>query len=374
MRLFDARVGEPVQISRRPVPFSFFPTYKRRRDGVSSTLFVTNPWNIIRSSIENISNSSAQEQSIVFFDQAHDFFIAAKNADVSAAKPLLLYYSFLNLAKCFIVQKRGHAFRDKSKHGIGEGLDVEENKLIGRVYIQSHKASNVFSNFAKELKVELQIPGEGLSIPPKDLLSQILVGHRILFQDERPKERFINLDKIDYMYNTDTKETWLRARAYRDDFTRLGYSLTSLSERLSSDEMKWRNVNCSEEKEGRLMLEAETVNTFKYRQTPSRELKKMTQNVRPKLWRTVTAYRPYREYYIYQSPKKQILLDQIVNIYLTTFSFSSITRYKPEQFETILKGPNGPFVLEFFANQPSQFLYLMASEFMEQEVTNAAVI
>lgn len=49
------------------------------------------------------------------------------------------------------------------------------------------------------------------------------------------------------------------------------------------------------------------------------------------------------------------------------------TRYKPEQFDFNLRSPIGPFVFEFFANQPTQFLYLMASEFMGQEVAKAVI-
>jgi hypothetical protein len=87
----------------------------------------------------------------------------------------------------------------------------------------------------------------------------------------------------------------------------------------------------------------------------------------------VTAYPPYRKYYIFLPTSAQTMLNQLLTIYLATFYFGSITRYKPEQFDLILKSAIGPFVLEFFSNQPSQFLYLMASEFMEQEVARAAI-
>ena len=51
----------------------------------------------------------------------------------------------------------------------------------------------------------------------------------------------------------------------------------------------------------------------------------------------------------------------------------SNTRYKADQFNFILRGPISPFVFEFFANQPPQFLYLMASKFMAQEVAKATI-
>lgn len=375
MKLREARNGREIHIKHRPVPFSFFPTYHReRREGVNSTLFVTNPWNIICESIENIPNDIVRKRSLAFFNQARDFFTAAQNADINAAKPLLLYYSFLNLAKCFIIQKRKHPFNDSPRHGLKEKLFFATGALRGHICIQTHSDDNVFSNFAEELGAGLQRQQQGVNISPRDFLSQILVGHRVFCQDRTSKEKFINLDQIDYMHDVNTKEAWLRVRAYKDDFTRLYYNHTDLSEGLNSGQTCWQNVKCDEEKYGRPMIEAETVHPVVYENRPSEILESLSQNIRPRLWRTATSYPPYREYYIYLPAPKQILLDQIVIIYLATFGFGSLTRYKPEQFEDILKSSIGPFVLEFFASQPSQFLYLMASEFMKQEVAKAAVV
>lgn len=115
------------------------------------------------------------------------------------------------------------------------------------------------------------------------------------------------------------------------------------------------------------------VGTIIYGHRPSQALGQLSGMTRSRLWRSVTAFPPYRKYYVYQSLSTQILLPQLLTMYLSTFYFGSITRYKPEQFDFILRSPIGPFVFEFFTNQPSQFLYLMASEFMGQEVARAAI-
>ena len=377
MKLQDARAGEVVQARKRPVAFSFFPTFQgKSREGVHSTLFVTDPWNIIRYRTEKISNDIAKQQAFAFLAQARDFYTAAQNSDVSAAKPLLLYYSFLNLAKCFVVHKRGTAL-SIVRHGLSEKLPTTAGAIHGHVSIDITLNPNVsaFVMFAKALDVSLPTlvaPTTHVQMRSQDFLAQILPGHRVFCQAENFKERFISLESIDYMHDATQKNIWLRVRAYADDFTRHGYPLTGLS-RYLSDQFTWRNVNCEVSVNERRIIEAETTTTLHYTQRPSQSIGPLSSLARSRLWRSVSAYPPYRKYYVYQPTQGQEIFNQLLTIYIATFYFGSITRYKPEQFDSILKSAIGPFVFEFFANQPSQFLYLLASEFIEQEVARAAI-
>lgn len=148
--------------------------------------------------------------------------------------------------------------------------------------------------------------------------------------------------------------------------------MTGLSKSLTGGQA-WRNVKCAEMIDGRRIIEAEMTGIINYGHRPSQALEQLSGMTRSRLWRSVTAFPPYRKYYVYQGLPTQILLPQLLTMYLATFYFGSITRYKPEQFDFILSSPIGPFVFEFFTNQPSQFLYLMASEFAGQEVAKAAI-
>jgi hypothetical protein len=98
--------------------------------------------------------------------------------------------------------------------------------------------------------------------------------------------------------------------------------------------------------------------------------------LRHKLWRTVLATPPYRKYYLYAAPPEEHLqvLPQILSIYAITYYLGSITRYRPHHFDAILSSSFGPFIEAFLNDQPSQFIYLMASEFAEKEVTKAAIV
>ena len=377
MKLQERRVGEVVHVRNRPATFSFFPTYQgTTREGVHSTLFVTDPWNIIRHNVEKILDVPTKIQALAFMRQARDFFNAAQDSDVNAAKPLLLYYSFLNIAKCLIAKKNGSPL-GAVRHGLSEKLPITPGAIHGQVSVDitQNPGVSAFILFANALGVTLPTPtapATSLQMRSQDFLSQVLIGHRVYCQAENIIERFVSLDHIDYMHAPNTNEAWVTVRAYADDFTRLGYAMTSLSKNLN-DALTWRNVKCDLEIDTRRIIEAETTTTIIYGSRPSQVISQLSQQVRSRLWRSVTAYPPYRKYYVYQPSQSQTLLNQLLIIYLATFYFGSITRYKPEQFDYILKSAIGPFVFEFFSNQPTQFLYLIASEFVGQEVARAAI-
>ena len=320
MKLHDARDGEVINVRNRPVAFSFFPTYQgAKREGLHSTLFATESWNLIRHNVEKIVDTVAQRQALAFLAQARDFFNAAQSSDVSAAKPLLLYYAFMNLAKCLVTKKRGTALATVH-HGLSEKLPTTPGAIHGNVSIDITKnpAVSAFVMFARALGATLPPPiaaNTHIQIRSQDFLSQILIGHRVFCQAESITERFVSLNSIDYIQNSAIKETWIRVRAFADDFTRLGYPMTDLSKSLNGGVI-WRNVKCELGIDGRRIIEAEMTTTIPYGHRPSQVLGQLSLQARPKLWRSVTAYPPYRKYYIYRPSPRQILLDQLLTIYI----------------------------------------------------------
>ncbi|MDC8754686.1 YaaC family protein [Erythrobacter sp. sf7] len=377
MRLHDPRIGDEVVVRTRPVAFSFFPTIQgSRREAMQSIVFSSDPWNIISHEINKISHDKQRDQALAFLAQARDFFNASSESDISAAKPLLLYYSFLNLAKCYISKKTGRVL-GRVHHGLSENLPTTQGAIHGevRVYVDPQPRDKVFQLFAEALNspINNNNGSNNFLIRSEDFLSQILIGHRVFCNGEGLKEKFVSIEDIKYVHDPITKEIWLRVRYFADDFKRLSYPLTSLSKSLSGG-VDWRNVNCDRQQSGRRLIEAETMNVWGYTQRPSQAIGEISKAVRGLVWRSVISIPPYRKYYVYRPTQAQFLMNQLLSIYLATFYLGSITRYKPEEFDKILKSDIGPFVMEFFANQPAQFLYLMASEFAEQEVARAAII
>ncbi|MGE4351912.1 MAG: YaaC family protein, partial [Bdellovibrionales bacterium] len=124
-----SRAGSQLKIKQYPVEFNFWPVYQSgRRDGLESKLFVSNPWAIIRSSINSDCPASSREQALAFLEQAEYYFRTANNSDATAAKPVLLYYSFLNLVKAFVLKS---STRKEYSYEAYHGLKVKLGALPG---------------------------------------------------------------------------------------------------------------------------------------------------------------------------------------------------------------------------------------------------
>lgn len=379
MRLLPPAEGEDVLVRKKRIPFTFWPTFRdTRREGLQWTLFASDPWFLIENKVRSLS-ASARGEAIAFLLQARDFYQAATDSNINAAKPLLLYYAFLNLAKCYIVFQAQAPFGSRVVHGLSEKLPTTPGAIYGDVHIlRAMDATSAFAKFSAALGDQLpaaNVANNTVSVRSQDFLAQVLIGHRVWCKGEHIKERFISLQELCYRHDPHTKNIWLRARIYKDDLSRFEYSQTATAKAFNiGGGGAFHGVTCTEVgDDDRPLLEFELTNKTTYANRPSEELLPLALLVRRSLWRSVTSYPPYRKYYIYLPTSSQVLVSQLQSLYLAIYYFGSITRYKPQNFNEILESPIGPFVQEFFTNQPSQILYLMASEFVKQEVTKAAI-
>jgi hypothetical protein len=76
-KLPAARQGEPLLVNRKHFQFSVWPVKKNKRYGLSSILFLSNPWGLIRNSIRSSSPASCRDEAIAFAAQAEDYLTAA---------------------------------------------------------------------------------------------------------------------------------------------------------------------------------------------------------------------------------------------------------------------------------------------------------
>src|SRR4051812_11659768 len=99
-KLPQARAGSPLELKGAKAEFSYFPTYMGgRRAGLHSKVYTTDAWSIIQASVRRIRKKKQRMSAVAFAEQAREFYSAAIAAPTSRARPLLLYYAFLNLAK-----------------------------------------------------------------------------------------------------------------------------------------------------------------------------------------------------------------------------------------------------------------------------------
>ena len=107
MALPAARVGERLRVNGKLIPFSFWPTKLGARGNASlqSLLFSLDPWAIIDQAIKTTCPVVARPEALACMNQARDFFEGAVDARRVSARPLTLYYCFMNLVKAFCLTR-----------------------------------------------------------------------------------------------------------------------------------------------------------------------------------------------------------------------------------------------------------------------------
>ena len=376
-KLVEPRDGELLEVKQQQQEFSFWSMKKgAARFGLQPRrIFVSEPWGIIKHYIETNCTSTSKSAALAFCEQAEDYFKAAKVSGIVAAKPVLLYYCMLNIAKAFVLVKNVRPlYDDKAHHGLAEriilgGEDFTDSCLNA---YPSGKKVNVFDDFYKALN-----GGVGLSsIFPYEIMKlvpQILHGHRLWCSSFNNKERFIPIYKINLMEDIGTKTLWLDILIYKDELSTKGISRRRFLEESLLD---FHEVKCCEEVNGRKLLCFEQNNIMHYNHRSSDEVHNLVSTIKKNLWISVLSVPPYRKYYTYLCPITEVdnRLPQLASIYAVFYYFGSVTRYRPYSFEKILSKEYGGFIREIIETAPNQFLYLLASDLCEQEIAKASII
>ena len=379
-RLTQMRTGTELTANRRSVPFSFWPvaTTNSSRRPVQSLLFSTDPWIMMKRCISNdIANRNTRDEAASYIDQASDFYSSALNSQVDAAKPLQLYYSYLNIAKAFILCRGRQQSLPRIRHGISETVAQDGSEYTDacvRFWTSPDRKGYLQAFDELILALGHRSYPNGHAIPITHLVPQILPGHRLWANAANEKERFLSIQRVQFTEDADAKRAWLRFYLYKDDLTRLGHSQKYVLENSGLD-VEFQKVKCEETVESRSLICFEQSSTTPYIRHGVDVATPLSQTGKDLLWAAVASLSPYRRYYLYICPHdRELLLPQLASIYALTFYLGSVTRYRPNVFRSILDGPYGPRIAEFISGQPAQLIYLMASEFAKREITQPALV
>jgi hypothetical protein len=315
---------------------------------------------------------------LAYLEQAQDFYTAAVSAGIAAARPLLLYYCFLNLAKGLILHRGIVPTLPQVGHGLKErlrqpGAELRDAYLIAEKSPNQHGHKQVFSELLKT------IAGAGVAAdhdyPLMHLLPQVVSGHRLWAEAADSQERFVAINDIEIVVDEVERSLWCRIFVVQDDIKRLGLTNKQL---LTDSGLAglFKQVKTSKSLEGRKLACFEQAGKVNYRQRASDNLSELSATMRNLLWVTVASVPPYRRYYLYVCPaaERDNVIPQLLSIYALTFYLGSITRYRPHHFDKILEDDFGARIEEFIGGQTLQFIYLIASEFAEQDVTKPSIV
>ncbi|MFH1891535.1 MAG: YaaC family protein [Candidatus Zixiibacteriota bacterium] len=377
-KLPPARDGNLLKIKKRHVQFSFWPVRRRsRRYGLQSRVFASDPWSVIRHSIdERKLTALAKDQAQAFGAQAHDYFKAAEVAGLFTTKPVLLYYCFLNLVKAYVLATGYRSNYDIAYHGLKERRDGLARELLDS-YLEAIPSTatnvNIFADFLAALTGHRLAVKKTYRIP--HILPQLLQGHRIWCTAADQQERFIALAKIELLQSSDSKKLWTVLNIYEEDLTRLGITRSQLIREtgLADD---YHEVASSDSVSDRHILKFEKVVPITYTHRPSDVVNDLVASVKGQIWSNVLSIPPYRKYYVYTAPsnEKTSVMPQLLSLFAFFYYLGSVTRYRPQQVRGLVAGPFGGQLEEAIINLPSQFLYLMASELSRQDVTRGAIV
>ena len=354
------RDGKEMTIDHRPIPFSSFAGIDKPRQ---RRMLAANPWRCMELTLR--SKKTTTEECLAYLRQAHDFLIAAEAAKATA-RPLLLYYSFLNLAKALAKHLCPAKDLVHANLGISEAQTNTKCKKF-TLTAQKVKVKRSYGKYASILREFSR--ALGWNPPPTvdasyrvcDLLSQIPAIHRSYSHTCGRVERMFTIEGAQFRYDHLTREAWVIMWVHKSEFGKT----RPLRELVSRSYIKkwWEVVESDDSHRDSYAFETESCSYGKSPVEASAEIG--SRSVKAGIMAILTS-NGYRYYLGNFEPK--IRLHQLLATYMTTFYFGSVARYNPVFYEKALRSEYGWVIEEFLATQAHQFVYLIASALLEREV------
>lgn len=366
-RLRSQRQGEELTTNGKLIPFSFWPAIRSTRWALQRRLYVRDPWATLFEAVYRSSIPKRRiDEALSYLDQAEEYYNAGTQVGGRiSVKPLLLYYSILNLSKCMIAARKPGLDLSHAMHGL-TATRPHPRAILGDEVGVKTSASHV--NIFSELMTILDGHAPALrNLQVRHVLPQILPGHRLWTYACGRKEQFVSAN-IRAFHDPARSAAWLSIYVERGELAYLGIGVEKFVA-ASGLPGHWEQVQDSA---GDHSIVLEQMDETSYTGRPLDCATALFRSVRPALWSVVTTTDPHRKFYLNcDSGLGTHRLPQWSSVYILFFYLSDLTRYRPVQFSRLLEGKYGPQIESFLDECPSQFLFLMASELLRREVAPA---
>ncbi|MGY4385717.1 hypothetical protein ACVWYN_002763 [Pedobacter sp. UYP24] len=326
-----------------------FPLFTRPTNNVylgnSKKLIISDIWSFWDYIIKK--NNFEKDFMNSLLEQAKNFYVAAENSPIKS-KPLLYYYSFLNLAKVIVNIEKSYGKTSCSyMHGIGE---KHLNKFSNSTITIAEKKNHV-KNVACELEeaLDFNITTASTTINIKDYLTNCVGIHRAYSEIYNIDEVFVRLNT--FKLYKDVKKLKTTVKVYCNEKQSLNLISSGYNIVLEDDIYYWK--------------EEITMPTY----TPGRaDYYNLSQVLRKKgIWYFIgnEGYTAYLSTHLTCRKSPETI------IYNTMFFLGSITRYHPYMFDKIFSDKEQWLMSEFLVTQPKQFIYLATAKILGQNVLKA---
>lgn len=322
-------------------------------------VLASDPWDYLDYWLRENMLAQPATRARALLEQARDFFDAGQTYRMSS-RPLLYYYSFLNIAKVLLLAN-GSVLADP-RHGLSVVSPLGQRFASQKIRVQvDPRKDNVFPELVARLGGKL---GHSQEFRIIDVLQQVVGIHStwsevagkcscfapVTILPVRSSHRKEVFALIILQKPWDNPDCWKAIR----------------------QRSKWTQVRVPEEfslsqPEAELVC-LETPHVRRRGTSYRSALTILAGNLRAVGVHALLTRGGYRLYVSDFGPVEQSRLPQIASIYASMFYLGSITRYQPEAFDKIIDRRWAWLVTDFLNTQPKQFLYLMASEITHSDV------
>ncbi|HPD72840.1 MAG TPA: YaaC family protein [Candidatus Krumholzibacteria bacterium] len=326
-------------------------------------IITSDPFALMEHLVTSELSSAQRSEALAYVEQASDFYDAA-SAPRLGSKPLLYYYSFLNLEKVLLLL-RGVEIPTAARHGISDPrANIRERfRLEGQnILIQNraHDHSQLFPEFLIELGGTIS---SDRTITFLNVVAQIPSVHRTYSQVASAKSQFIPVNRVELVC--------------RDSYAWARIVLTPQSDKEREAIRGWQGMPCSAPVSrvaspniGEIWFETDQRRARGQGVTPA--FAQLAAALRGMQLSTILTGGGYRHYI--SLADQASFLPPLAAATAAVFYLGSITRYKPADFDKIRAGKYGWLCEELLATLPLQILYVFASEMAGVDVVKPLAV
>jgi len=355
-RYRKAREGQVVKAKGMVVPYTFWPDAYIQR----GRILTANPWACMRSSVnERFKLGPQRNRALAFLLQAEEFYEAGREPRLTA-RPLLYYYSFMNLSKAFLTV-RHNATLSACMHGLKEGTENVRKRMT--ITSQEVKVNDVGGTRTQVYREMVQSCGFAVPAKPKPvtlvtLLEQVLGVHDTYCQSFGRCRRFFPVEDIAFRYDHSKRVAWVSLSVKKEVLKTAGRdSASSIRDALADFEEVDAGNNENRHYESK--------QTITYGRSPLDALSELVRITKRDVWSLLVP--GGFEFYVTSIPAKKCFA-QIASHYQAMFYFGSVTRYRPDDLAKLHQSKYGWLIEDFINTQCLQFIYLLGSGLLGVEM------
>lgn len=342
----------PFPPSRPGLPVNNAPTgFPAFFDKRQPRVLTADPWAFLSELVSGRVDRRQRETGFSYIGQAWELYQAASNPPVGS-RPVLYYYSFLNLVKAALLI-RGAPLALKPDHGIADPKSNQRRRLrLGGQHVliqgQATDHSQLFAEFVHLLGGNPR----RRELPVVELLAQIPSIHRTFMRVTRRRSLFTPIHDAHVLHADGA--VWARVTLRNDDGD-VRATLPALRHRRGF-RRHFYQTQTTQAREVWL----ETPTAPGRRRGIDGAIQTVAGHFRAVGLSTVLTGNGYRFYFCNVAPRHQ--LPRLAATYGAFFYLGSISRYKPDAFDSLVSGGFSWVVHELIATEPAQFVYTLASE------------